>query len=140
MKEKRFLVIVEGVLLKGGKVLVVKRSESKKFLPGFWEIPGGKVDFGEAPEQAVVREMREETGLNVAVVRAFNTWAYQTSHDGVDWHCVVIDFLLSCDDASKIVLSSEHTDFAWVAAGEKKRWSDNTEKEISKAFLQQATI
>jgi len=45
-----FMVLAEGALFNNEKLLVVKRSETKKFLPGYWELPGGKLEFGESPQ------------------------------------------------------------------------------------------
>lgn len=51
-----------GIVVMGGKVLVARRHEAQH-QGGLWEFPGGKVDNGETPEQAVVRECQEEVGL-----------------------------------------------------------------------------
>jgi A/G-specific adenine glycosylase len=53
-----------GVIVEGGRVFIQKRPENG-LLPNLWEFPGGKVRPGETPEQAVVREIGEETGLAV---------------------------------------------------------------------------
>jgi len=47
-----------------GKFLVQKRPEGKS-MAGLWEFPGGKVEVGEAPDKALVRELREELGVDV---------------------------------------------------------------------------
>ncbi len=57
-----------GMLVSGEKVLIARRKEDD-FLGGLWEFPGGKVEAGESPEKALRREMEEEVGLRVKVVR-----------------------------------------------------------------------
>ena len=54
-----------GVLRRGTDVLLV-RSSNPQHRPALWWLPGGGIDFGESPEDTVVREFREETGLDVA--------------------------------------------------------------------------
>ena len=67
---KEQLLIVLGLVRDGdGRVLLAKRVDNS--IPdayGKWELPGGKVDFGETPETALVREIKEETGLYVRIV------------------------------------------------------------------------
>lgn len=60
-----------------GKVLVCRRGEGKS-LAGLWEFPGGKVEADESPEQALVREMREELGIGIEVrePRPAVDWTY----------------------------------------------------------------
>ena len=50
-----------------GKILIIKRSTDSKTNPGKWELPGGKVDQGESFDQALIREVCEETNLKVAL-------------------------------------------------------------------------
>ncbi|MBT4124229.1 MAG: NUDIX domain-containing protein [Candidatus Pacebacteria bacterium] len=47
------------------KVLMFKRSETKKKFPGFWSIPGGHIDEGEDPLTSAIREVKEETGITI---------------------------------------------------------------------------
>lgn len=58
------------------KVLVFQRSQEEKFLPGYYELPGGKVDLGEDPVEALAREFKEEVDLNVAIVKPYHTFSY----------------------------------------------------------------
>jgi 8-oxo-dGTP diphosphatase len=61
------LFVVSAVLYNGaGNVLVQERPKGKP-MAGLWEFPGGKVDAGETPEQALVRELREEVGIAVSL-------------------------------------------------------------------------
>jgi 8-oxo-dGTP diphosphatase len=66
-KHKYRIVTVDSVILKENKVLLLKRSFG--MFKGHWVLPGGKVTKGEDTWKAVVREAREETGLDVRVVR-----------------------------------------------------------------------
>ena len=62
----RLLLVVAAALVDGdGRVLVTQRPEGKS-LAGLWEFPGGKVEAGERPEAALIRELSEEVGIAVA--------------------------------------------------------------------------
>ena len=60
-------LVVAGVLRRGDRVLACRRSRPAE-LAGHWEFPGGKVEAGETPERALVREWREELGIGVRLV------------------------------------------------------------------------
>ncbi|NMM45270.1 8-oxo-dGTP diphosphatase MutT [Rhodospirillaceae bacterium KN72] len=57
------LVVAVALIDADGRVLIAKRPEGKK-LGGLWEFPGGKVDPGETPEHALIRELQEELGID----------------------------------------------------------------------------
>ncbi|MEV1063254.1 NUDIX domain-containing protein [Streptomyces sp. NPDC050263] len=61
------IVVVGAALLDGGRLLAARRSAPPE-LAGRWELPGGKVEKGEAPEAALVRELREELGVEAETV------------------------------------------------------------------------
>ncbi|MGY1497841.1 (deoxy)nucleoside triphosphate pyrophosphohydrolase [Streptomyces sp. QTS52] len=60
---KGLVVVVGAALLRDGRLLAARRSAPPE-LAGRWELPGGKVEPGEAPEDALVRELREELGID----------------------------------------------------------------------------
>jgi 8-oxo-dGTP diphosphatase len=62
------IVVVGAALLDGGRLLAARRSAPAE-LAGQWELPGGKVEPGEAPQAALVRELREELGVEAETVR-----------------------------------------------------------------------
>ena len=61
------IVVVGAALLDGGRLLAARRSAPPE-LAGQWELPGGKVEPGESPEAALVRELREELGVDAEPV------------------------------------------------------------------------
>ena len=61
-------VVVAGAIERDGRYLAARRTRPE-WAAGRWEFPGGKVEHGESDEQALVREIREELGVDIAVVR-----------------------------------------------------------------------
>ena len=83
----RPLVGVGVVLVEDGRILLVQRGyEPSK---GLWAVPGGKVDFGETLTEAAVREVAEETGLEVEIGEVVWVGEHISEHG----HIVLIDFL-----------------------------------------------
>jgi len=78
------LVTAAVVVDDDGRVLLTQRPEDKRH-PGFWEFPGGKVDPGESPEQALRREMREELDVDARVDEIFEVVYYR-----YEWGAVLI--------------------------------------------------
>lgn len=77
-------VAVAGVVYSQGHLLMVERAGGHG--DGTWSVPGGWVEYGENPNQAVVRELMEETGL---LVRPQNQIGWTNLHEG-DIHCVTL--------------------------------------------------
>ena len=105
------LVLVAAVVLvdADGRVLLAQRPEGKS-MAGLWEFPGGKVDQGETPEAALIRELREELGIDVAAsCLAPFTFA---SHAYPDFHLLMP--LYVCRKWSGIPLAREGQRLAWV--------------------------
>jgi 8-oxo-dGTP diphosphatase len=80
---KLLLVAACALIDDDGRVLLTRRPPGK-MMAGLWEFPGGKVDAGETPEAALVRELREELGIAVPVKclapLTFASHAYETFH------------------------------------------------------------
>jgi 8-oxo-dGTP diphosphatase len=78
------LLVTAAVIFDGAKVLITRRQEGKRH-PGLWEFPGGKVDPGESPEEALCREIREELNAEVQV-----NGIYEVVYHSYDWGPVLI--------------------------------------------------
>ena len=88
-----------------GRMLLLKRHESSKWAPNKLGFPGGKIDAGESPRRAAVRELKEETGLTVRDLRRVGTIESVAVFTAASYRGTVqIDY--------------EHTDFRWVSRQE----------------------
>jgi 8-oxo-dGTP diphosphatase len=74
------------------KILLVKRATV--VFKGYWALPGGRVDAGETVEQAVVRELKEETGLDVNIVRKIGEYHESGVQDGIEYDYYPACFLV----------------------------------------------
>lgn len=107
-------IVVSGFLYQEGKALLIRRAEHETFLPGHYELPGGKVDFGESAEDALIREFKEETNLDITILHPYRTFSYVTG----DRHTLEIVFVVSCNDITSLQLSKDHDDTLWLSASE----------------------
>jgi 8-oxo-dGTP diphosphatase len=69
--DRKRTLVVAGLIVRDGLVLITQRT-AEQALPLQWEFPGGKVEPGEAPAAALVRELREELGIGVAVGKVWD--------------------------------------------------------------------
>ena len=118
--------LAAAVVVLNDHVLIVRRSESEGFLPGQWGVPCGKVDSGETSQQAVLRELQEETGLSGTVVRCVGRSDFRSNWRGRRVENVQRNYLVSPDiDSARVdpagmpEVSPPKQDqaFKWVPAG-----------------------
>ena len=104
------------ILNSNGKFLIVKRAQDDDILPGFWELPGGKLDFGEDPEDGALREIKEETGLDVVIEFLLKAVSYIIEETGKsEHHYVEVSYLCHIKDThQEVTISHEHDDFRWI--------------------------
>ncbi len=104
-------VAAKGIVLRGdGAVLLIRRSPESKSDPDRWDLPGGKMDYGERLVDALIREVREETALTVADPRPFNVTHFQKEPFWV----TSVTFVCRAQPGD-VQLSREHSDYAWVS-------------------------
>lgn len=109
------LILVSAVALidDRGRVLLAQRPEGKS-MAGLWEFPGGKVEAGETPEAALVRELSEELGIGVQEADlaplTFASHAYERFH--------LLMPVFACRRWSGEVQGREGQQLAWVAGAE----------------------
>jgi 8-oxo-dGTP diphosphatase len=106
----RTLNVAIAIIRREDRVMICRRKDEDSF-GGYWEFPGGKVEPGEDPAGAVVREIREELGCHVAITRALPRFLH-------DYGTVVIEmipYVCALSPASPAPQAHEHVALAWVA-------------------------
>jgi 8-oxo-dGTP diphosphatase len=106
---KRPVLGVGALMFNRGKILLVERGREP--LKGYWSLPGGVLEAGETLEQGVVREVREETGLEVKPLKVLEIFEriIRDVDGATEYHYVLIDYicritggsLRAADDASR---------------------------------------
>ena len=109
------------------KILLTKRSPEKRYMPGKWENTGGHVLAGETSEQAVIRELREETGIEVRPADMRFLGTAKVDYYFGDNYCVYQDVDL-CDVRLQ---PGETCDVKWVTLGELERMARDGELAAS---------
>ncbi len=104
-------IAVKAFIVNDGKVLIVKRALDEVHKPGIWEIPGGRIDKDESMEAGLIREVKEEVGIDIEVNREISVREF-TRDDGqeIEMHIFLCN---SLNDIIDIKLSEEHISFEW---------------------------
>lgn len=105
-------ITARGVLTHEGAIFTAKRAENKRYFPGMYEIPGGWVEFGEHPEATVIREFKEEIGLDVEI----NGFIQVDSRILEGDHLVNLYFFVRRQDSSQQpqLQDGEHSEGRWL--------------------------
>ena len=114
---KKPVVGVGAVILDGDKILLEKRKNEPS--KGKWSVPGGLVELGESVEQAVIREVKEETGLEVYEPRLVDVVNYVSLGEkgAVIYHYVIVDYLVTVKSGNPKAASDAEA-LKWVPFNE----------------------
>ncbi|WP_455158480.1 (deoxy)nucleoside triphosphate pyrophosphohydrolase [Streptococcus sp.] len=108
---KKIINVVAAAIEQDGKIFCAQRPEGKS-LGGFWEFPGGKLEIGESPEQALIREIKEELNSEIEIVSYINEASYDYNFGTVvmkTYHAKLISGNLEL---------LEHQNSTWLAPNE----------------------
>lgn len=103
-------LVSAAVIIEEGKLLLVRRAPGQS-LPGYWELPGGKVEQGESLEDCLVRELDEELGVSatVGVLLARTTYRYEHG----EFEMVALEATITGEPEMRV-----HDKLSWATAGE----------------------
>ncbi len=95
------------------KILVLKRKN------GFWEFPGGGIEWGETPEQSAIREFKEETALVPKNLKFLTITSATYKKEEENKHSIYIVYSAECEN-DQVILCGEHTEYRWLTIPELK--------------------
>lgn len=107
-------IIVHTLIKVGEKYLVTKRSKEESTFPEYWDIPGGLVEYGELPKDAVIRETKEEVNLDIVPTRVI----HEDSNLDKEKDLIFIRLVYLCDLKSNMkninLQKEEHSEYKLI--------------------------
>ncbi len=110
MEQRKTIEVVAAIILRDGKLFATQRGYGE--WKDWWEFPGGKIELGESPEDALKREIREELATEIEVEDLLTTVEYNYPQFHLTMHC----FLCSIITGQLSLL--EHEDARWLSMEE----------------------
>lgn len=120
---------VSAFIHNNSRVLILRRSKKEKFMSGFYDLPGGKVEFGESLEKALEREIKEETNLKIKKLTPYSSFSYIS--DNGKRHTVDIQFLVEVSSIKAIKMTDAHDDYKWIRKNEISNYKMSKERKRS---------
>ena len=109
---------VRAIITQEDKVLVLKRANGRASILGNFELPGGKLAYGEQPEDALRRYLHDDAGVHIKTAQLFDAVTY-IDHDDRDIQYAVMVYIVSlADEARPIKLSGNYSKYRWQPMSE----------------------
>lgn len=104
-------IAVRAIIRQDEKTLLLRRANGRESILGKYELPGGRVDYGEQPEDSLARQLKRDAGVTVRTAQLFDVLTY-IDHDDRDIQYVLILYLVSVGGA-KVELSENYDHYVW---------------------------
>ncbi|KRG12605.1 NUDIX hydrolase [Virgibacillus soli] len=98
-------ISIKGIIFNNENVLLLKNERNE------WELPGGRIEEYEKPEECLIREIHEELGIHCTVEDIIDSWVFEVLEGKFVF---IVSYLCKCDDLSNIFISEEHEEYKWV--------------------------
>ena len=105
------IAVVGAVIFQSGKILAAKRKQGKT-LGGLWEFPGGKIEGGESPIEALAREIKEELEAEIEVVREIVTTVHHYDFATIELTT------FQCELKGNHFVNKEHEEIKWLSVSD----------------------
>ena len=112
------------ILNEKGEMLIIQESakDPSRSHVGKWDVPGGRLDFGEDPLEGLKREVREEVGLEIEIEKPLDISYWTPKKNEEEWFIVAL-FMKCKSFSSEVKISNfEHEDFKWIKKEEIDRF------------------
>ena len=107
-------IIVHALIKSNKGYLLTKRSKLELTYPEYWDIPGGLVDYGELPRQALIRETLEEVGLNIIPTKIIHEDSNYDKEKDMIFIRLVYLCELKCSIDDIVLQEEEHTEYKMI--------------------------
>ncbi len=106
-------ISVRAIIKKDGKTLLLKRASGRETILGKYELPGGRVRYGEQPEDALRRYLHEDVGLHIQTLQLYDAVTY-IDHDDRDVQYIVVVYLVATASSHHAIkLGDEYSKYNW---------------------------
>lgn len=129
---KKHYDVVAAVIFHDGKYLCMQKGETKYSYTSYkYEFPGGKIELGETPEEALIRELHEEMSYDIVVIRPL----IMVEHSYPDFSITLKAFLCSVKTTDFVM--KEHINYKWLSKDELSLldWADADVKIVNEIVL-----
>src|SRR3989339_859552 len=129
----KIFVATKAFIVHEGKILIVKESSKYKdgANVGKFDIVGGRVEPGQRFDESLIREIKEETGLDVKIGRPFYVGEWRPEVRGEKWQ-IVATFFECFAENNEVCLSEDHEEYLWIDPKEYKNY--NLIENLQSAF------
>ncbi len=112
------LISVRAIIRNDSKTLLFRRANGRQSIVGKYELPGGKLDYGEQPEDALGRYLKDDAGLTIQFAQLYDVLTY-VDHDDRDIQYTFILYLVSLSNVgNKVSLNQNYDHYIWKRLGD----------------------